>query len=193
MEVLSAFVREKSPLPDAKQVEEQPLVKIATDIQAALTVIKRRDLSQDLELQHLDLSGTYLRQANLSGTNLHGITLCDVDLSGAELTETSLTYADLRGANLTGANLSGTYLDGAKLTRAILKDVVLIEGSLEEADLSQADLSNICLIDTSLRMANFKNAVGLIPEQIKAADDWKKANYDEEFRQKLGLPPEQKS
>ena len=60
-----------------------------------------------------DLSGAYLRDANLRGANLSGADLRDAYLSGA-----NLSGADLRGANLSGAYLSGAYLSGADLRDA---------------------------------------------------------------------------
>jgi uncharacterized protein YjbI with pentapeptide repeats len=48
-----------------------------------------------------NLSGAYLRRADLSGAYLIGI-----DLSGADLSGASLLNADLSGANLSGATLT---------------------------------------------------------------------------------------
>ncbi len=48
-----------------------------------------------------DLSGAYLRDANL----------CDVDLSGADLRDANLRYAYLRDANLSDADLDFSQLN----------------------------------------------------------------------------------
>ena len=58
-----------------------------------------------------DLTGAYLRGADLSGANLY-----DADLSGADLSGANLYGAYLRGADLSGANLYGA--DGEHLPRA---------------------------------------------------------------------------
>ena len=66
-----------------------------------------------------DLSGAYLRGANLSGADLRGAYLSDADLSGANLRGAYLSGADLSGAYLRGADLSGADLRGAYLRGAV--------------------------------------------------------------------------
>jgi uncharacterized protein YjbI with pentapeptide repeats len=56
----------------------------------------------------LDLSGTFIRRADLSGALLIG-----ADFSGADCTN-----ANFRGADFRGAILNGTILKGADLTDA---------------------------------------------------------------------------
>ncbi|WP_250124930.1 pentapeptide repeat-containing protein [Chroococcidiopsis sp. CCMEE 29] len=121
MEILSSFVREKSPLQSPKNVQQEP-PKITVDVQAALTVLGRRDSSKDPNQQKLDLS-----LANLSGANL----------SGASLRKANLLNTDLREANLARADL---YI-----------------------------------------------ALNLTLEQVKSAEYWEQAIYDENFRKALGL------
>jgi Pentapeptide repeats (8 copies) len=91
LEALCAFVRERT---IGKTVsEKQP----ATDIQAALTVIGRREDGPGmLELSKVSIPGANLSKANLRGANLSGANLSGADLSGA----------DLNGADLNEANLN---------------------------------------------------------------------------------------
>jgi hypothetical protein len=115
MSVLAAFVREHSH-------PAQP------DVQAALTVIGRRDRDRDRE--PIDLTGADLARARFRAADLHGAALGGADLTGADLALADLTGADLAGANLTaadltGARLTGAYLVGATLTRATLADADL--------------------------------------------------------------------
>ncbi len=93
MEVLSAYVREHVPLPMCTSTasSERP----ATDVQAILTVIGRRDTNRDRDSPALD------------GTCLTGADLGDANLTGANLTGANLINANLTGADLTGANLTG--------------------------------------------------------------------------------------
>lgn len=78
MEVLTSFVQEKS-LQQVKNNQEEEakasnqereLQKVTKDVQAALTVIGRRDSSKDPDNKKLDLSHTNLRGANLREANL---------------------------------------------------------------------------------------------------------------------------
>jgi hypothetical protein len=92
MEVLAAFIRENSreplrPSSRAESGDDRPEPWTRPDVQAAVTVIGRRNPEHDS--QPVDL-----RLANLSGADL--------------------ADSDLRGAYLRGAYLRGTYLRGAK-------------------------------------------------------------------------------
>ncbi len=163
MEIVSAYVREKSPKAKAAKVAEKSVQKeqdgltqnkkpesdkIKTDIQAALTIIGRRIIKQDPPGWRIDLKDASLSRANLSGAYLIG-----ADLIGADLSEANLTGSDLSGANLSGANLS----------RAILFQADLLGANLSLADLSGAYLSRAILRGADLNWAK------LTYEQIKTA------------------------
>jgi uncharacterized protein YjbI with pentapeptide repeats len=132
MAVLTTFVREHSRKhrekhkkheqqwldePWSREKEQERFTR--PDIQAALTVIGRRDPSRDK--QPIDLVGAFLDSANLSGANLAG-----ADLVFADLVAASLDVAILAEANLTGTDLTGAILDGADLTRAELQDAKMV-------------------------------------------------------------------
>jgi hypothetical protein len=74
-------------------------------VQAAVTVVGRRDAKRDIE--PINLVGANLTRANLSDADLMGATL-----TGAFLTRAFLTRADLTGADLTGADLGGAKWPG---------------------------------------------------------------------------------
>jgi len=69
MEVLTAFVRENAPLKKEEEGEKEEIPKLRTDIQAALTVIGRRNCENEQENQRLDLNRIDIRGANLSKAN----------------------------------------------------------------------------------------------------------------------------
>ena len=107
MEVLTAYVRENAP----RQEEDthNGAKKLPIDIQAILTVIGRRETTDNNRGNDpLDLSCTRLVRADLTNANL----------SGAILVEADLRRAYLSGANLAGADLLGANLSHALLTRA---------------------------------------------------------------------------
>jgi hypothetical protein len=210
MEVLTAYVRQNSPLPPKGKVASP----IPIDIQSALTVIGRRNSKQESLEKSLDLSSS-----NLIGANLIGTDLARADLIGANLIGADLARADLIGANLIGANLSRAYLSEANLSRAYLSKAYLTQAfliranlsgvnlsgadlsraNLSEANLSEADLWTVDLRGADLSDGNLSGAdlVGadlrgakyLTVEQVKSAINWKEAIYDDDFRKKLGLPP----
>jgi uncharacterized protein YjbI with pentapeptide repeats len=187
VEVLAAFVREhcrEQPPP----ADPDPGIGPATmrgDVQAALTVIGRRDSSRDrrqIGLARSNLSGSYLKGATLAGA-----TFFDADLSGAILIEANvshavftgtklvhatliaanvaganLTGADLTSANLMGADLTGANLAGANLTRAMLGSgfsPTLHNKALPGANLTEANLVGANLIGANLTDANLTNAI----------------------------------
>lgn len=193
MEVLTAFVREPPPL-KASLEEEKPLLELPThiqkakddkqpqklriDIQAALTVIGRRDTKQDLENQKLDLSnadiaGANLREAKLQGANFYQANLQGANLEKVNLQQANLIEANLQQANLTEANLQGTtlieaqlkkaelgkaQLQGAELGGAKLKGARLSYANLQGAFLQLADLRSTRLSHAQLQEANLMRA-----------------------------------
>ena len=125
MEVLSAFIREHSreqwPLPRTPPHAPTPAHTTRPDVQAALTVLRRRNAASDVRL--LDLRG-----ADLTDAELFGADLAATDFHGADLTRANLRGTDLFGANFTDADLTGADLTdakpfGANFTRATLRDV----------------------------------------------------------------------
>ncbi len=177
MEVLTAFVRDKSPLEAPKPSVPKTFVAAALevpasgvkftpvtkDVQAALTVIGRRRYKYDSEGKRLDLSrsnlsGSYLRGANLSEADLRGANLRGANLRGAKFKGVNLYRANLRGANLYRANLREAFLEGAFLSGVFLSDAYLTLANLIKADLRKANLTLANLINANLSGANLTNA-----------------------------------
>ena len=159
MEVLAAFIREHSqeqrppPDPPASGGQER---STRPDVQAALTVVGRRDRHRDIrsiDLTRADLSGAQLTDADLTGTNL-----TRADLSGADLTGTNLTRADLVCANLTGTKLWYADLTDAALGSADLTDAHLYAANLTRAKLYAADLTRANFLDANPNDAYLYNA-----------------------------------
>lgn len=118
MEVLTAFVRTKSPW---KEENQEP---ISQDIQSALTVIGRRtptENEQTIDLRYANLSRASLVNANFNGANFYG-----ANFNGANLIDASLIGATLFGADLNGADLSSAHLTRAYLINAQLSSAQLI-------------------------------------------------------------------
>jgi uncharacterized protein YjbI with pentapeptide repeats len=159
MEVLTAFIREHSreqwPVSAADSPELERLTR--PDVQAAVTVIGRRDVRRDI--LPIDLTGANLPSATLTGARIRGALLTGADLTGARI----------RGALLTGADLTGARIRGALLTGADLTDAYLIGADLSGADLSGTDLSGAHLGGTCLTGADLGGAY-LIGADLGRAD-----------------------
>jgi Pentapeptide repeats (8 copies) len=186
MEVLTACIREHSPKQWPK-LSKEPGAKLRErttrpDIQAALTVIGRRDTTHDQ--QPINLSSANLTRATLAGNltraDLTDANLTHADLGGADLTGADLTGAQLTGAYLTVTNLTGAYLTGADLTGAHLTHVDLTAADLRRAhldgaelthvDLTGADLTDATLSDASLSGATLTRARW--PLEAQVPDGW---------------------
>lgn len=174
MEVLTAFVRNRSPISKESSLEGQELPTISTDVQSALTVIGRRDASKDKPPGYLNLKDTNLNRANFT----------DANLNRANLNRTNLNRANLSRSNLSAAYLNHIFLNGSDLT-----GVNLSSSDLRGADLRGANLSGTDLTDANLIGANLNGAKNITPAQIKSAKNWQKAYYSPGFRKQLGLPP----
>jgi hypothetical protein len=132
LEALSAFVRDST---SDVRGDEKP----AADIQAALSVIGRREAI---------VSGVNpdLRYAHISGADLGDTNLCDAYLFGADLSN-----ADLRGAILFGANLHNAILKNADLRSAVMTDTIISGADLRGAkNISPAQLDKACGMDPVL-------------------------------------------
>jgi len=200
MEVLASFIREKSPV--AVSLDKD--IGITIDIQAALTVIGRRNSGNDKEYK------VNLHNANLiGGANLCGANLCGANLSRAHLKWANLIGAKLIGADLMGADLIGVYFSRsadssredlsnadlskaelivADLTGADLRGVNLIGADLTGADLTGADLTGADLIGADLIGEEREKAIGEALKMIKSAKNWELATYNDEWCERLGLP-----
>jgi uncharacterized protein YjbI with pentapeptide repeats len=150
-----------------ERLEETP-----TDVAAVLTVIKRRS-SENRQREvdrgwRIDLSGTYLRKANLTefvlkaadlnGAHLEGAQLIEAHLEGANLSDAHLELANLREAHLEGAQLIEAHLEGASLGSAHLGGANLAAAHLEAAHLSDAHLEGAFLIEAHLEGAYLGDA-----------------------------------
>jgi len=194
VEVLTSYIRDKAAF------RSQRATNMPTDIQAALTVIGRRNVQNDLLGEHLDLSKTdlsrsELAQANLSSANLSGANLSQANLSGANLSGANLSrinanqvdfstaqlsksdcrsanfsQANLVEANLEAANLLKTNFSEANLTKANLSATTLVEANLRQTDFSRANLSGANLIGANLSEASLLDAK-LIQADLRSTEN----------------------
>jgi hypothetical protein len=150
-------------------------LSLPSNVQAALTIIGRRDASRDvdggvLNLRNLDLGDARLDRASLAARSGRPakVNLRYAHLAGAHLRDARLASADLTQALLIDANLKGADLTGARLVRADLRLVHLDGVTLKHADLSGADLRSV---------------QGLVAAQLT------EAQWDAETRWPAGLVP----
>ena len=101
---------------------ENKLAQCGRGNQPILFAIRRGRIKQ---LQHVNLQGANLEEANLRGANLQGANLEGANLRGANLQGANLEGANVKGVDLTEAVLENVCLRGANLSKAILKDTCI--------------------------------------------------------------------
>lgn len=171
MEILCAYVRERSPVEKLQSAESQPepdvalaeaeawsLQPVTTDVQTALTVIGRRAIAHDppdavLDFNHTKLVRANLSQGQFSNANFTGTLLRGANLTGACFRNAVFLAANLVQANLKEAIFSGALLSGAHLSEAVLTAASFDHASLFEVDLKKADLQNTDLSGATLSFA----------------------------------------
>ena len=149
---------------------------------------------QSANLQSANLQSAYLCFANLQSAylclaNLQSANLQGADLRFADLRFANLRFANLQGANLRQADLQGADLQGANLQGANFLRTKLLLVNLLQAYFRRSDLLLVNLLEADLQGADLRLAKNLTPEQVKTAKNWEDAEYEEEFRALLGLPP----
>ena len=170
MEVLTAYVRERSPAPKMAEDGTTPLsTPVTADIQAILTVIGRRRVEFDSPGQAVDLSRTNLSHSSFPKGGLAAIDLWGADLSKAFLSGRDLSGISLLGARLVGALLFATDLSGAELIEADLSRAHLERADLSGAYLAVADLSEADLTKANLCGVDLSETQGLTRDQIESA------------------------
>jgi uncharacterized protein YjbI with pentapeptide repeats len=134
-------------------------------------------------------------KASLSEANLADAMLWDVDLEKADLQRANLKGVILGGSNLRGVNLRQAYLRQARAANIDLRGACLCDADFSDANLYQvkfnhADIKGTNFQGSRIQGADFRGAINIDLEQIKAAENWEQATYDDDFRVKLGLKAE---
>lgn len=188
--VLSGFIREqtkeKPPAPYVPPVLLSPLSpepvqtdtpRLPTDVQAALTVLGRRDNPLDtgylIDLSGVNLSGADLMLGNFSTARFEGASLRGANLTGGHFGGTDFIRADLAFATAIKADMAGAHLDfarlyGASFMQADLSRAFALRADSRSAAFTSADLTdatfNATLLSGSffyaadLRRAKFQQA-----------------------------------
>ncbi len=114
---------------------------------------------EHLDLEELDLSGTYLAAATLDGSKLAGARLANIDLNRSSLQTVDLSRANLRGALLEEILALKAIMNEADLREAQLRAASLEQVSAQKANFLRADLSDAYLYMADLTGATLTSAV----------------------------------
>jgi len=166
IEVLTAFIREMS-LVDESRNSARNSSTHRSAIQTTLTVIGRRNLSQDPPDKLLDLRYAKLSQFNINGnfsrvdfrsSELNSADLKGSNFSNSDFSNSSLLKADLRGSDFSNSNFRDANLKYVDLTQAILKNATLTDANLNFTIIIDGDLAGAKLNKTFLYTADLRNS-----------------------------------
>lgn len=127
-----------------------------------------------VDIQAANLIGADLRQAKLVGSDIRGAKLIranlkEANLAGADIRRADITGADFIGADITGADIREANLTGANLTGADITGADICEAKLTRAYLDEADLIGTYLVGADIREASLTGA-NLGEAKLVAAD-----------------------
>ena len=186
MQTLGAFVREQAPAPTGRYSGDrydppQPgdvFVPPRTDVQAALTVLGRRQRDHDRPIDRpmltgVNLSGYDLSSGDFTSANFRGSYLCGATFTGARLAAANFDYAnleraDLFGTDCMGASFMGVAAMGARFAHARLDGASLVEADLRGADFTRARLEGADLANANYDGALLDEATGLLGAPLLA-------------------------
>jgi hypothetical protein len=188
--ILSAYVRDNSPLRGAKAAVKvpafpscRPQSHLGTDVAAALKELQNlypafeggRD--PELDLSNTDLSDADLRNFDLRNADLTGSRLVNADLDSADLANATLTAVDGRAAcfalsRLAGANFSSAGNAHAAQLRRDAADLRLADFDrvdLNKVEMPYVDLRKARIVAANVDRGDFSGskATGLVWNAVK--------------------------
>jgi Pentapeptide repeats (8 copies) len=137
VEMLTAFVREKSRLAGDAAAGTRDPNRAPADVQAAMDVLGRRKVSYDPILDPSTglAESARSRFLDFDGADLRAVTIINADFRGATFINARLEHASLWGCQLQGALFAGVNLEGANFWGSHLEGTDL-SGTVPLADLS---------------------------------------------------------
>jgi hypothetical protein len=126
----------------------------------------RIEALQELNADHISLTGVDVSSAFLQGLRVPHANLVRSNLSTADLRDSDLHFADFTWADLHYANLRGASLDHTLLDHADLRDCDLTGASLAAAQLDGADLTNADLHSADLSGIAWQHIAAIVNANI---------------------------
>lgn len=160
MEVLTAFIREKSPKVKVSQ-ERTQLKALELEKQLGIKFDPMHPLRDELYSQ----AKRELYDKPIAIDIQAALTVIGRRKEKQRLLEEG-KYLDLSNTNLREANLESAYLVGASFRDADLRDANFFEADLSDADLSKANLSGANLLCTDLSHADLSSTSFLIDDNL---------------------------
>ena len=148
-----------------------------------------------------------LEGANFALAQADGVVYSEANVKGADFSWTTARGADFGGAFVQGADFTGANIEGANFLMAHAREAVFWSTRANGVDFAMADVESADFNAASIKRANFGMAnvkganfagaqvegatflptMGLEVEEIRKAEGWERAHYEERFARALGL------
>ncbi len=182
MEILCAYIRYNSPLPD-KKIEIDKLSKQKPpreDIQAALNIIGRRDRGINgknrikkeaaegyrINLSECNLFSVQLNNANLNGAIFHDARLDRVKIKNTKLIGSEFIDVSMRWINIKDTDLSDTYIYTQDMCNAFIHDSIFIRAHLNIFNLENTFITNTKIIAVQSDFSDFSTSTNITQVQL---------------------------
>ncbi len=173
MDIVASYIRQESRdsfklelqggKNEDKLIEEFSSKPVSMDIEAAVAVIRQRNMENDKlpgEFGYfLDLSNAYIFNADFSDTKLTRVNFSDSVMMNCNFDNTDLLKSNFKASNLKGSYFRDCDLREADLRRADLWEADLWGADLQGANLQGANLQGAILWGANLQGANLQGAI----------------------------------
>ena len=173
MKIMTSYVRgetyhkfherlEREALTDGKLIDKLANEPMPSDIEAAIAVIRERQISNDESLK--DSEESFKSKFDLSNAYLFNSEFGDTELLKTNFSDSKMVKCRFDGTDLSGSYFATSDLQGSSFVNSILKNCEFIGTNFQECDFERCDLSGSTFEKCDLR--NIKN---LTQEQINKA------------------------
>jgi hypothetical protein len=153
IEILTGFLRDQTPDPSRREDMEGTPQSLKADLQAAATVIGRRDVSHDPEGFRLDLRGVPLDNVDFADAKLQRAIFTGAQLKGAEFGDAQLQETIFQDAKLQNANFAFAKLQDTAFNNAEVQGAHFMRDQLEETNLTDAQVRSAAVLAGALAAA----------------------------------------
>lgn len=167
MEVLCAYVRLNARLNSLEHEKESMSVKAVDspreDIQTAITIVGRRNVTFDperasLNLSSVDLEGADFSNAQLNNVNFDGSHLANTKFINASIQHCSFVKVELGSSNLSLCNAVSSDFSSSSLIDSTLYGADISDSTLENTKLQSARLDQTRALRIKARSSDFSHA-----------------------------------
>jgi uncharacterized protein YjbI with pentapeptide repeats len=176
MEVISSFIREKSPFQkttyDEKKeneiiylnikyrkyqdlTEEEKNYVLPEEIKLALKIIGRREIKSETDHKVLNLRGININKADLSNLEFSDVDFSGSNLYGVNFRESKLLNANLSDSILYNCNFYKGKIFDSEITNSDLRQAKFLETEISNSDLSYSDCTLTEFIGTVFKQLEF--------------------------------------